>query len=511
MNGQIVIKVTKGEFAGHKREFICTRNKTILAGRGNECHIRFKDEGVSRLHCEIIVDFPSVTMRDLDSTNGTWLNGKNIGQNQSCTLASFNRIGLGLYSEIAIEIVETVKCRCLICHAQMECTCGQINICPDCETNRTDEVALAKNIIANLAYCAPEVITDDEPPIPNCLIPGYREISFIRKGSMGQVYLVEDTRNRLMALKLMHSKTESDEQHRLFFAREMLLMQHLEHTNLVKLHDSGKDGDRFFIVMEYCCGGDVNELQHNSSGGKLPLHLATSILLQTLDGLDYIHNAENVTVILKNGIEKQTTGVVHRDIKPSNLLISNSNTSQPEIKIADLGLAKTFETAGQTIETEYKKGVRVIKGTKSFMSYQQFLNSRGAPPAVDVWSAAATYYYMLTGHYVREVPNEETIKAWNEMYLLPPIPIRSRLSDIPEKPDIPENLANVIDETLANDDINGTGIAEMTAKYGSGINRSHQEALALKKAVWESLTPDQQDDVLRILPDFTRKTLEKGL
>jgi hypothetical protein len=46
-------------------------------GRGTETDIRIDDPGVSRNHCEIVLG-TDVLLRDLNSTNGTWMNGERI-------------------------------------------------------------------------------------------------------------------------------------------------------------------------------------------------------------------------------------------------------------------------------------------------------------------------------------------------------------------------------------------------------------------------------------------------
>jgi pSer/pThr/pTyr-binding forkhead associated (FHA) protein len=48
-----------------------------LLGRGTETDIRVEDPGVSRKHCEIVVGNPAL-VRDLNSTNGTFLDGEKI-------------------------------------------------------------------------------------------------------------------------------------------------------------------------------------------------------------------------------------------------------------------------------------------------------------------------------------------------------------------------------------------------------------------------------------------------
>jgi hypothetical protein len=48
-------------------------------GRGSDTDIRVEDPGASRNHCEIVLGQP-VLLRDLNSTNGTYINGQRISQ-----------------------------------------------------------------------------------------------------------------------------------------------------------------------------------------------------------------------------------------------------------------------------------------------------------------------------------------------------------------------------------------------------------------------------------------------
>ena len=52
------------------------RTITVL-GRGTDADIRVEDPGVSRKHCEIVVGAPAI-VRDLKSTNGTFVNGQRV-------------------------------------------------------------------------------------------------------------------------------------------------------------------------------------------------------------------------------------------------------------------------------------------------------------------------------------------------------------------------------------------------------------------------------------------------
>ena len=70
-----------------------TRGKTVL-GRGTEADIRLDDEMISRKHCELAWDGNRMTIRDLDSLNGTFVDGAAI-PNHPKTINSENRLQIG--------------------------------------------------------------------------------------------------------------------------------------------------------------------------------------------------------------------------------------------------------------------------------------------------------------------------------------------------------------------------------------------------------------------------------
>jgi serine/threonine protein kinase len=168
-------------------------------------------------------------------------------------------------------------------------------------------------------------------------------------------------------------------------------------------------------------------------GGRLPLDFATEIMLQVLDGLTYTHGAR-VDVKLKSGMIDTVNGVVHRDFKPGNIFLSD-NSKHPTAKVADFGLAKAFETAGLTGQTRTGE----LAGTPVFMPRQQIINYRYAKPDVDVWAAAASYYYMLTGAFPKDLSGKDVFAAALSGSA---VPIRKRNAAIPRR------LAAVIDEAL---------------------------------------------------------------
>jgi serine/threonine protein kinase len=140
---------------------------------------------------------------------------------------------------------------------------------------------------------------------------------------------------------------------------------------------------------------------------------------QALEGLASAHGA----------------GFVHRDLKPDNVLFAGDGTA----KLADFGLAKSFQQAGLSGMT----ATGAFAGTYFFMPREQLTSFRQARPASDVWSMAATLYYLLTGQYARDFgahPDPLAVILRGGV-----VPIRRRDASVPEE------LAGVIDRALSDE------------------------------------------------------------
>ncbi len=56
--------------------FSLASDRAIVIGRRENCDVQIRDDGVSRRHAELVVKGSSATLRDLDSANGVWVDGK---------------------------------------------------------------------------------------------------------------------------------------------------------------------------------------------------------------------------------------------------------------------------------------------------------------------------------------------------------------------------------------------------------------------------------------------------
>jgi pSer/pThr/pTyr-binding forkhead associated (FHA) protein len=87
---RVKLKVLVGSGAGKEIPVPVSR---FLIGRADDCHMRPKSDAISRNHCAILVKEDGVVIRDLNSRNGTFVNGERI--QGDCELKAGDKIGIG--------------------------------------------------------------------------------------------------------------------------------------------------------------------------------------------------------------------------------------------------------------------------------------------------------------------------------------------------------------------------------------------------------------------------------
>src|SRR5712691_7113677 len=85
MPSKVTLKVTKGKLRG--QEFVIDERTTCIVGRAEDCSPRVPNdadhETISRHHCLLDINPPDIRVRDFGSLNGTFVNGKKIGQREA--------------------------------------------------------------------------------------------------------------------------------------------------------------------------------------------------------------------------------------------------------------------------------------------------------------------------------------------------------------------------------------------------------------------------------------------
>ncbi len=483
MPPKITLAVTQGKLTG--KQFVFDERTSCIIGRARDCEPKLPNDqdhrSISRHHCLLDINPPDLRIRDFGSLNGTWVNGKKIGQRkqgQSVAAAAQEtfpehdlkhgdeiklagtvfRVGIQLHvvcGTCAAELPEDQQAaapgvhRCASCRqkatpaqapappARKEKVCGTCGkdvagefgehrsgeyVCRSC---RNDPFAILNRLL-NLARTGKQELR---------AIQGYTIVKEIGRGGMGAVYLARHERTgEPVALKVMLPEVAADERARTRFLRETEVTKALHHRNVVQLRDSGCSNGTFFFTLEFCDGGSVDRLM-KPAGRTLSIPEAGDIVLQALAGLEYAHQAEIPYVRLEDGTTGRGKGLVHRDLKPANLLLCGAGQSRIA-KVADFGLAKAFDAAGLSGQTR----TGTSSGTPVFMSRPQAIHFKYAQPDVDVWAMAASLYTMLTGRFVRDFQRGQD--PWLTVLQSDAVPIRRRNGALPKK------LAEVIDHAL---------------------------------------------------------------
>jgi serine/threonine protein kinase len=213
----------------------------------------------------------------------------------------------------------------------------------------------------------------DPPPLKRgATFHGMELLEVIGQGGMGVVYKARQIElERLVALKILPPRLAADPEFPRRFNREAQALASLDHSNIVRIHDVGREGELYFIVMEYVDGMNLRDLLVQK---KLSPEQALRVVPQLCDALEYAHSR----------------GVIHRDIKPENILLSRSGIA----KIADFGLAKIVKD--ERAETSITQ-TNVIMGTADYMAPEQRDKTKAADHRADIYSLGVVFYELLTG------------------------------------------------------------------------------------------------------------------
>ncbi len=412
---RVTLRVITGPQTG--RSFTFEQHETFMIGRSENAQFCLPhDRFFSRHHCLLEIAPPQCFLRDLDSTNGTYVNGIPV---ETAHLNSGDQIQGGetvLTVEVTTEPVRqiypnspilqnvspsTVTVTCLNCAVQLKAEASQSDdkllfLCEDCREN------LKQN------------------PQP---IPGYQMIRQLGKGGMGNVMLARSEKDgRAVAIKTLLPEVAVSEKSLKRFMREIEVSTSLRHPHIVGYIERGTYNGTVYLVSEFVGGMDASKLV-KARGGKLDYREVVQITEQILDALDFAHSR----------------GFVHRDIKEQNILVEGDFPNY-NAKLTDFGLAKSFRETGMSGVTM----VGDVAGTIAYMPPEQVRDFKDVRPPSDIYALGMTAYSLLTGAHALDINSgagiSETIKA---IFEKPLIPISQRVSEVPNR------VSGVIEKALA--------------------------------------------------------------
>lgn len=256
---------------------------------------------------------------------------------------------------------------------------------------------------------------DLDSDIRKALGDKYEILSVIGKGGMATVYkAIQNSLNRPVALKIIHSNLVHDKEFIDRFLREAQVCGQLNHPNIVTVYDFGSVGSVHYMSMEFLEGVTLRDKVKSS--GTLNESETIRYINPIAQALGYIHQI----------------GFVHRDVKSSNIFI----TKEGRPVLMDFGIVYS-----KRIESLSQYGS--VIGTPEYMSPEQASGKLKVDGRSDIYSLGVIMFECLTGRL--------PFKSDNHLTTLHQI-----LHDYPPEiklinPLVPKWLSNIVAACLVKD------------------------------------------------------------
>lgn len=360
MSSGFVLRVEGGDQAG---QVFPLAAPSAIIGRHTEAEIVLNDGQVSRRHAQVELHADRAILTDLNSANGTFVNGRRLAAPQPLTPGDLIQVG---ESRLRVEGPSLAT-----------------QIVP---TNVADNVAATQ-------------LANGDAPVPVAIEAGsvlagrYRLERLIGQGGFARVFLANDlSLKRPIAVKVMNVESTgewSTDDFLARFANEAQAIANLDHPNILAIHDYGQLATTAFLVMPYVSGGTLSDTLR--SKGKLAPQRASRYLRQMAAALDYAHRRN----------------LVHRDIKPQNMLV---RADDDHLLLSDFGIAKILSATSAQSRTG-------VVGTIAYMAPEQFRGE--VSRATDIYALGCVLFQMLTGKLPFGGSTEEVIYG----HISAPVPL----------------------------------------------------------------------------------------
>jgi serine/threonine protein kinase len=214
----------------------------------------------------------------------------------------------------------------------------------------------------------------------------YILVKQIGHGGMAVVYKAWDTfLNQYVALKFIKAQDisegpgEADKEQLDAFMVEARLAVRLNHPNIARVYELGRQDDRLYMSQYYIEGPTLHELIHGTKSKSYDTHFYsdpgrfTRIMRDLAEAMAYAHSL--------------TPPIIHRDLKPSNVLLDQDGKAY----VVDFGLAKELK-----VDSASMSGA--VRGTPKYMAPEQAEGrSRDMDARTDIWALGVILFEMLTG------------------------------------------------------------------------------------------------------------------
>jgi len=193
----------------------------------------------------------------------------------------------------------------------------------------------------------------------------YQVVKTIGKGAFGEVQLVEHKlTGKVRAMKLIKKSDIADEESIL---NEFNTLKKIDHQNILKIFEYYSDKEYYYLVTEYCSGGDLLQVMKSQFLSEMQV---ACIIYQILLALNNIHKLK----------------IIHRDLKLENILVTKKEEDGLyRVKICDFGTSHFFRDG----EKE-----KYMAGSSYYIAPEVF--KRKYDFKCDLWSTGVIMYVLLT-------------------------------------------------------------------------------------------------------------------
>jgi calcium-dependent protein kinase len=160
---------------------------------------------------------------------------------------------------------------------------------------------------------------------------------------------------------------------------EFKILKGLDHPNIIRTYELFEDTKRFYLVIEYCSGGDLfTEILKRHSFSEQD---AAKIFFQIVSAVHYLHNQ----------------GILHGDLTPENILLEDRRDSL-SVKLADFGSA---------LKISEKLEKSSVMGKAYYLAPEAYDGISAETSTI--WSCGVILYILLCGHPPFDGENDEEI------------------------------------------------------------------------------------------------------
>lgn len=161
-------------------------------------------------------------------------------------------------------------------------------------------------------------------------------------------------------------------------------LRELQHPHICSITDVLEDRENFYIISEFCAGGEVAEwMARLDEGYWLQEQTCITYIRHALVALAHSHAAR----------------LVHRDLTPSNMQLT-SKMPDAEVRVCDVGLASALDPENAIVQ----------RMPTPYTAPEVLESSAPATSAADLWSIGAIAYALLVGH--PPPPKENAQSGW---------------------------------------------------------------------------------------------------